>query len=1476
MNLQKNINAGKIVLLFLCILNLLTLQAQVVKTVNIAIPGTLSTTLSDDEKNTITNLTIIGTIDARDFKTMRDSIPNLAVIDLSGVHIAAYTGSEGTILNTNTYPENQVPDNAFYKDNNPFSICPLISFIFPVSATSIGESAFFGCEQLSSVDIPTGIDSIGRSAFSSCQGLVSLNISEGVSHIGEFAFNECTNLASVSIPASMRIIGQNAFTSCYNLSALTILDGVTSIEEGAFESCSTLSSVVLPSSVTSISNNTFYGCLNLTSVIIPSSVTSIGSQAFRSCENLSVVILPASVTSIGESAFSKCGMNSFAIPASVKIIESFAFSQCWNLSSVEFPEGIISIGEFAFSNCSRLSSLTLPSSVISIGESSFIYCDNLISIVIPEGVTSIGREAFKKCIRLHSVTIPSSVTSIGMNAFDNCSGLVSIKVGYSVPLDLVDSQNAFYLVDKATCELQIPYGTKGLYAAAYQWKDFTNIIESPIVFNLSANIVTIAAGEGSNASVEITSETIWEAKSNQPWLKLNVSSGIGNGSLLITAAANPSVAARTAQITVSLNGVPTQTVSVTQETKGITMQVTPGSLSSILTDVEKSTGTKLLLTGSIDARDFRTMRDEMPNLSLIDLSNAHIVSYTGIEGTRLYDTFTYPENEIPQFAFSDWNYGGKTSLTTFVYPLSANSIGQSAFSYCNNLTEAILPSSLDSIGIDVFKFCPKLRTVTIPEGVQSIGASAFKYCPLLESVIIPSTVSSIGNNTFNSCKKLSSVILTEGVQSIGEDAFLNCINLTSAIIPSTILSIDKYAFGNCNKVNPITLSEGLASIGEGAFYGCKSLISITIPSSVTSIGAMAFQSCIALTSINAGHNVPLDLSLSPGIFNEVEKNNCILYVPYEAKSLYADANQWKDFVNSNENTMGFKLSLYNVLFSDIAGSKATIYITGNIGWTASSNQKWLTLNSDSGEAVDTLEITANDNKSDTMRTARVTLSAVYGGNHIFHTITVSQENNAYKFEVTPGGLSSKLTDDEKSNITKLTLTGTIDARDFKTLRDEMPKLAMIDLSKVQIVEYTGTKGTIIGSTLTYPENEIPTRAFNKLNSGSSILESIQLPYSATAIGDKSFERCEKLISVIIPDGVTTIGKYAFEQCTRLTSITIPSSVNLIENNTFAYCEQLNSVILSEGLTSIGNSAFYNCSRLVSVLIPSTVNSIGDMAFFSCTNLTSINIPEGVRTIGIYSFAYCNAIQLITIPSSVTSIGMGAFITYSLNSLTAFHSIPIDLKSNPSVFMDVNKTNCILYVPYGSKELYAAADQWKDFINIVEFDGPIIYPGIIVEKGTADQVIDLKSVFNDPDVLNVSVTSNTNEPVVVATINGSELRLSFSKENTGTSEIIITALSKGKEVKSIFNIEVKLRTGIYPLVDSSSILLYPNPTLGEVHVKLNSHPSTGTNLFVYDAFGKVVYKSLNTKQEETFNLYGNPPGVYFIKNNNQETSKIILQ
>jgi hypothetical protein len=171
--------------------------------------------------------------------------------------------------------------------------------------------------------------------------------------------------------------------------------------------------------------------------------------------------------------------------------------------------------------------------------------------------------------------------------------------------------------------------------------------------------------------------------------------------------------------------------------------------------------------------------------------------------------------------------------------------------------------------------------------------------------------------------------------------------------------------------------------------------------------------------------------------------------------------------------------------------------------------------------------------------------------------------------------------------------------------------------------------------------------------------------------------------------------------------------------------------------------------------------------------------------------------------------------------------------------------------------------------------------VSVDKGSPDQIIDLKTVFADDDfgdVLIYSVISNTNDLVVEATISGSSLTLNFSDLNIGLSEIVITASSNGKEVNSKFTVEVNIATVINAISNDDEVQIYPNPTKGLVQLSFNHIPVSGSRITVYDLTGKIIYKSQVVNKIESLNLIGKPRGLYFIKIDQKtpKTYKLILE
>lgn len=157
--------------------------------------------------------------------------------------------------------------------------------------------------------------------------------------------------------------------------------------------------------------------------------------------------------------------------------------------------------------------------------------------------------------------------------------------------------------------------------------------------------------------------------------------------------------------------------------------------------------------------------------------------------------------------------------------------------------------------------------------------------------------------------------------------------------------------------------------------------------------------------------------------------------------------------------------------------------------------------------------------------------------------------------------------------------------------------------------------------------------------------------------------------------------------------------------------------------------------------------------------------------------------------------------------------------------------------------------------------------ISVDKGSAAKIVDLGVIFgdNDPsDLFSYMVTSNTNDQIVTAEVERSNLTLGYSTENTGKSEITISASSNGKSVQLTFEVEVKNPTGIENLPDSPAIQIYPNPSKEDITLDFGNVPASNRWITVYNASGEVVLKQKVNKSIETVGLRGNASGVYFIK------------
>lgn len=940
--------------------------------------------------------------------------------------------------------------------------------------------------------------------------------------------------------------------------------------------------------------------------------------------------------------------------------------------------------------------------------------------------------------------------------------------------------------------------------------------------------------------VTLVSSANWSLTTDQEWIRVNTERGSAGTSVLsITIIGNASENDREALITVTTEGFPSQVIKVKQK-RSYNYTVSAGELKQAVGD-NLETATKLIVTGTIDARDFKIMRDEMPNLSYIDLSNATIVAYNGSEGTSPVKNTFYQANTIPEYAFDKSDQQGNTTLAFFILPESTINIDRNAFFNCFRLTDVSIPSFVTTIQGNAFGNCTSLKKISIPASVTSIDIFAFRGCIQLSEINVDA-----GNQKYSS---------TNGILFNKAQTQLIIFPESKSgnyIIPSSVKYIGDYSFKGCSNISAVSIPSSVQSLGNSCFEGCTGLNTLSLPVSVQSIGSFAFSGCSGLTSINISWPVPPDLSFSPQVFNMVNKNACTLNVPYSTASLYANANQWEDFLDIVEPENGITLKAVSVNIGAEENCSANIELIANVSWTAASDSPWLSVDPASGSTNTTLTFTANKNTAVSDRTAIVTISATG-----FDSQSISVTQNGGAIELQAGNLSEILTEPELSSMTYLKLSGTIDARDFRTMRDLMPLLNIIDLSETSIVSYSGTGGTSYGINRYYPDNTIPDNAFflgisteNKI-----ALSEILFPLSMKAIGNYAFYNCSELSAAHLPSGVSSIGNSAFRYCEKLSAITV-SPDNQVYSST-------DGVLFNKSGNTI---VMFPEKKSDSYTIPSSVEVIGSGAFFR-SNITQINISNSVKTIEQDAFSLCNWLKAIKLPASISFIGSYAFSDCANTTrIDVNRPVPVDLSNSQNVFRGIDKNECTLNVPFGCASLYKSANQWKDFLKIIE-----------ASNGFRVDSVEKHLEAKEGSTANISLNSNVRWTATsdqswlsVSPVNGdADAILTFTAQaNKLTDSRIakITITSDGFEPQYITIIQAtdETATVVDPDLVQNEAKIYPNPSTGKINLVLNKKPEKDITIIVSDATGRICFKQQIRNIENSINLNLKKPGIYILQ------------
>ena len=1090
-------------------------------------------------------------------------------------------------------------------------------YVIGEDVTAIGDYAFNGCSNMTSITISDNVTSLGNNAFSSCRGLTSITIPENVESIGNGAFSSCTGLESVTIPENVKNIGNNAFRSCTGLTSVAIPENVTTIGDKAFDDCTNLTKVtinndaiasktytsssslknifgaqvteyILGEDVTAIGDYAFSGCANLTSITIPDNVTTLGGYAFQYCTGLESIIIPENVTSVGVYAFRSCtGLTSVTIPENVTTIGEQTFCGCTNLASVTFSDAskLETIGEQAFKDCSNLTSVTIPEGVTSISGSAFYGCTGLTSITIPDGVKSIGNYAFYGCTGFtSSVTIPESVENIDAGAFQSCNNVTEFIFENATPPTF--GTDVFY---NTTCPIYVPNA-----AALRDYKQANNmssyayrvqvrpIVVDGVLYKMQEDGTCIVLANNYTGDVFIRGSVDYNGVETTV---TSISGDAFRGCSDLTSVTIP-------------NGITSIPNNAFYECIGLTTVTIPGSVESIgnyafygctgLTEVNIDNGVE-----SIGNYTFY----DCTNLTKVTINSNAIVSKTYTDNNNLKNIFG---SQVTEFVLGD-------NVTT---------IGDYAFCYYTNLTTITIPSNIISIGSKAFYNCSKVKEYSFEKATPpTFGAQVFNgsSCPIYVPTAAAITDYKQANNMSSYASRIQvKAIVVDGVKyqlqedgtcivlandysgdvvirgsidyngvdatvtTISGDAFKNCTDLTSVVILDGVTSIGAYAFKDCSSLETVNFNaKNCTSSINNIFSGCTSVTTITIGDNVETIPAYAFRGCSGLKTLTISASVTNIGSYAFDGCNEIE-------------------------------TLSFDTDAIGYQFNN----KATIK-TLNIGNSVTNISDYAFQNCTGLTSINIPEGVTNI------------------GSYAFKNCTGLTSINI------PEGVASIGSNafEGCTGIKSVTVPASV-----TTIGDD----AFKDCNSIE--------------TLTYNTDAIGARFSNK-----PLLKTVNIGEAVTKIGNNTFSGCTGLTAITIPSNVTSIGEYAFKNCTGFTSMIVPNTVTNIDRWAFYGCSNLTKITLPfvGGKPYTAEDAEQNVFGYIFGFTPMNWNVLP--SYTGSTTIQSkyigdeVNgyyfyIPSGLREVVItgssyiqpYAFNNCSMLTSITIPESVTSVGEQAF------------------------------------------------------------------------------------------------------------------------------------------------------------------------------------------------------------------------------------------
>ncbi|MFI3229772.1 MAG: leucine-rich repeat protein, partial [Bacillota bacterium] len=691
---------------------------------------------------------------------------------------------------------------------------PNTAYTILSGVTTVGEYAFIGAKNLTSINLPSSLMYIKEYGFSGCSGVSSYDLPESLIYIGSYAFASNSSLGYILIPDNTTEISRYAFSCCYNL------------KEIAFNETSKLER---------ISYGTFANT-GITTLTIPANVSSIAQYAFASCKYLEEVI--------------------FAANSKVASLSAYLFNGATSLTTIVFNEGssLSDITAYAFAGLTSLTTVDFGSAEITtVGNYSFMFCESLTSVLLSDSLEYIGRFAFYGTTSMITISIPANVEYIGQYAFYGNNELYVLFQGDQLPEYLVENWDVgikgYYLDVKEFFEIEdwiyAELNSGGIAILEYSGTD-TSINFDELSFG--GDILTIGgySFQGSTATSIVLPSTLQTISSYAFESSILESVTIPASVTFIgrNAFSKSLIEALTFEEGSSIATIEQYAFSETVLLESVSL---PASLTSLGSYVFYQSGiTSLTFEEEYSLTEIPTYAFAGTKLTSVDIPDCvSVINHGAFRDCRYLTDVTLGSCENLQIMS---NVFYNTALSAIHIPATLEYIGEYSFVGLENLTEFVVDednkyyTAVDGVLYNkeetkiIAMPAGKTGTFYLPQSVEVIGFGAFENSSITEIIFDD-----------------NSNLLTFGYR-----AFYGA-SITSIVVPATVISIDYYAFAMCDKLESVIFAEGsqLTGIYEGAFYGCGSLAEISIPDAVREILDYAFYGCVSLEEMPFGEDSSL-------------------------------------------------------------------------------------------------------------------------------------------------------------------------------------------------------------------------------------------------------------------------------------------------------------------------------------------------------------------------------------------------------------------------------------------------------------------------------------------------------------------------------------------------------------------------------------------------------------------------------------------